>query len=301
MVPKKLQKSPFLYFAPSVITFQQSGHTLTRDKAYYVCSQKQKGKCKLPEHTLKARNLERSFARFAKKFEIPHAEKETILIKKVLGKIMHDQVDDWIESDAFNEIFEASTEMMKEDIKTGNTKEFNKNAKEAIKSLDDATNTATEYLAGIMTGVAITFASRKISEADAGMTLAWLSEKIYLSDKGKIVNLKLYLVGDFIFQFFRQNITGYGKPFKYILSPRAFENLNYRDVAKKIRRGDIKETLIPPLHFGRAMVTMTNNIFANTFRRNPKKLLESLQYLENSAMGYMTRHLFNTFKNPRQK
>ena len=92
MISTKYKRPPS-FFPKGVLRFSESGHVLTTNGKYYVCSQKQKGKCELKEATIRADNFERTFSRLGKKLEIPEKSKDQILMNEALRQILYFIVD----------------------------------------------------------------------------------------------------------------------------------------------------------------------------------------------------------------
>ena len=296
MATRKLKQQPQLHFASGVLAFEKSGHTLTCDKKYYVCSQKQKQACKLPERRIKVRNFNRSFVRLAKKFEIPQNAKDFLLVKKTMAQLLHDMIDEWTTDFESYDLYGNQMELMKQDLKEGKKRQFKNDAEEAAKHLIEDPSNDVQLAGSILLGIVMTFASEKISETYAGMTLAWLSEKIYISDDGKITKIKLNLLGDFAFQFMRKNVPTYQKPFKYFIDSRELGKLDYRDLAKQVRWGKIKEPIIPPLRIAKTMVFFSKFLFTNMHNMTPEKIIAMLSYVDKNASGYTLARLMKIMK-----
>ncbi|MDR3582237.1 MAG: hypothetical protein P4L67_03110 [Candidatus Pacebacteria bacterium] len=270
------------YFSKGVLVFKESGHTLTHTK-YYVCSKKQKGQCRLDEKRIRVESLERNFSRLAKSFEIPNDYKWPAL-KNLIGEILHDQVDDLLESDNFHhDIFDNAIVLMDEDIKEKDNRQFQLDAKDAAEAMAKESATKTEFVCGLLLGVIMAFGKRNISESEAGRVLAYLSEKIYLSNNGKIEKIKLHDFGEYAFQYIKQFVPNYTEPFKYFTKGRTFETLRYKEVAEKIRKGKI-EIEIPVLAMG-ATVAKTTNILARITSLKKEEVLALLWFLNESPLG----------------
>jgi hypothetical protein len=273
------------FFAPGVLAFEKSGHTLTRDKAYYVCSKKQKGQCDLPEKRIKTEYLERNFSRLAKKFELPENEKSYFIRKHVLGKILHDMLDEAMDV-ADSDFLDATIEVAKQDIKTGQTKQARIDIRDAKETLQKETDRNPDMVGGLLFGTVMVFGKGKTSENDMGRTLAYFSKKIYLSDEGEIKKIKLHQTGDFIFQFIKKYIPSYQEPAGLLIERENFESLDYKDFAKKIRRGEIKNP-IPPLAPWYGFMDIARLIFSNITTMTPEKALDEIMILQNSPIGQM--------------
>jgi len=116
--PSGIKKFP--YFRKGVLAFKKSGHTLTRNEEYYVCSKKQKQDCTEPEKRIKATNFERDFSRLAKTFAVPDDYKEKVA-KEMVRKILHAFVDNLIDGPDFHVLIGITTDAMQADLNAGHT------------------------------------------------------------------------------------------------------------------------------------------------------------------------------------
>jgi hypothetical protein len=270
------------YFRKGELVFQKSGHTLTHNKGY-VCSKKQKGQCTLPEQRIKVENFERNFSHLAKSFEIPD-EYKLSSVKKMIGDILHGQVDTLLESEDFeHDIFDNAVVLMNEDIEKNDPKQFKADFKDAVDAIEKESDRSTNFLVGILMSAVIAFGKKGISESDAGRFLAYLSEKVYLSDEGKIVKIKLTQCGDFVFQYMRASAPFYTEPFKWFVGERTFPSLDYKEVAKSISAGTF-ELSIPSMALGATFAKATN-VIPNILKLDAKKAMQLVWFLNESPLG----------------
>ena len=245
LIPRAKKHIP--YFRKGELVFQESGIRLPITRV--MRAPKNKGQCKLPEQRIKVENLERNFARLAKTFEIPDNYKLNT-VKKMIGEILHSQIDVLLESDDFeHDIFDNAIVLMDEDIKANDDRRFRSDLKDAVGAIEKESERSINFVVGVLTGTVVAFAKKSVSEADMGRLLAYLSEKVYLSNDGKIVKIKLNDFGDYAFQYMRENIPSYTKPFKWFTEGRTFASLRYRDIAKGISTGKL-DLAIPSLAVG---------------------------------------------------
>ena len=274
---RERKRPPF--FEKGKLAFLKSGHTLTHGK-YYGCGKKKKGKkkelCNFDEKTIKVESLERNFARFVmREFEIQGPEKWPVL-KKVMGMILHDHVDDMLnDPDTPGVFFDEAMTDAKRNLESGNMKEFRDDVKNADYALGETIEKDTSLLGGILLGMVIMLAKENMSEMEVGRSFAWLSEKVYLSNTCKIEKIKMGPAGDFVLQYMEKNIPGYSAPSKWLTERRSFPSLNYKEIASMIRVGQTRVDL-PSLSIGTFLAPYSKRVISNLPRMTPKDIFKIL-------------------------
>jgi len=278
------KKGPF--FASGVLTYGEKGHTLTRDKAYYVCSQRQKGKCDLHTKAIKADTLEKSFSRFAQKFEIVDDLKEQVVFRKILGGILHGLVDDMIEA-PLSLSLDYSLDEAKKSLAEENMRQFKQDMKDAKEAMARRLKEADPILVSSLTlGIVMTFGRHDVPLTEMGLMPSYLSKQIILDAKGKIEKVELFAIGDYAFQLIRHYAPTYRIPHHQLNTPQQFESLEFKQVAKQIRRKEI-EGMIPhdPFQKPHTLIAAVQYFFTlTTGGVTSVQAIEALKLFSNNPM-----------------
>jgi hypothetical protein len=145
---------------------------------------------------------------------LPVGYKEKVL-KKMMRDILYTFVDNLIDNPDFYNLISVTTDAMKADLAVGKSNEF---IKEDIKTVEEQLTKEAEHNTQLITGIflapIVVFAKREPSEIEIGRLLAYLSDKVFLSDNGDIVKVQLRQLGDYIFQCFKKEIPYYTEPFR---------------------------------------------------------------------------------------
>lgn len=230
-------KGPF--FAKGVLTYEEPGHTLTQDKAYYVCSLRQKGKCDLHRKTIKKETLERSFMRFAKKFEIPDEQKHRVGLQKITRDVMHAVIDDMIDAPE-SMTLDYALDVAQQSAAAKDMKQFAEDIMDVEEGMKKRLlETTISTVVTITLATVMTFGKEKVSEAEMGRSLSYLSRKIILTAEGKLQKIELFTLGDYTFQLIKKHYPAYAIPTKMLGEPFNFSSLDFAEVAKQIRKKDL--------------------------------------------------------------
>ncbi len=241
------------YFRSGTLVFEKSGHVLTRDKQYYVCSKKQKSNCSLDEKRIKAEVLERNFSRFANKFSIKK-EYETDTMKSCFVKPFKQMLDFVVEE------------------------KLNKEEEDRF-----------ILIVGILIGISLIFLRE--SEYEKGRSLAFLCKKIFLADSGKILRIELSSTGEYIIKYLASNIWGYKNnlPYKFL---SGFKISPYEDVEKELRIQELKEiSQYDPFVSGYIMMSTINNIFSGVLRINGVDIFKAAQNFDQMMLPSLIKNL----------
>ncbi len=281
-------KKPPRYFPGGVLMFQESGHTLTKDKDHYVCSQKQKGKCKeSKEKRIKAELLERNFSRLAMKFSLPEGN-EDFFMRQVVAKIFHTLIDESItntqENDQKGDLFRFGVEALEAENKAGNKKEFErafKDTKDGYMHQRMEENKVISFTA-ILLAVTMTFAKNQKSEAEIGKVVAYLSKEVYLSDDGKILNIHLHKLGNYIIQYIEKYVPEYTKPSReFLVEVDKFDDLEFKTVIRTLKNKEMEDILpYDPFSSAHGIMKFGGYIFGNLMHLNPNEAITNMHALE---------------------
>jgi hypothetical protein len=277
--PTGIKKYP--YFRKGVLAFEKSGHTLTRDRAYYVCSKKQKRQCVEPEvRTIKAEDLERRFSYLTKTFMIPEKAKERV-IKEMFRGIFSAFVDNLLDSHDFYELIGLTTDALKTEVKAGDTTNFKGDAKTIKAQMEKIAEKNTRLITAITLATVIILAKPKPKRDEIGKVIAYLSEKVYLSNDGKITKIVLCPLGDYIFQFLRKQMPEYTKPFKWFAFTRMPDPPPFRKVLDTITTEGLGE-MVPPVVASTDVITGMFQVISKMFTMSPEQATNALIYMDNS-------------------
>lgn len=300
-------KKPPRFFPKGSLIFSESSHALTIDKDHYVCSKRQKKQCRYTEETrIKREVLERAFSRLAMKFRIPNTDENLhIFDKYILGKVLHTLVDEIIEQPHDTEYFDSTLAVIKEDVEFGDKKQFKEDMRD-IKGAYTAKLRQDDILpiTTLLLGTSLTFLRPDVSEAQMGRIIAFLSKKIYLSDSGKIKKIELTKLGSYIVQYIDKYIPGYTQSLNHLLiEPVKFESLEFKDIAKKIRKSEIEDMLpYDPFNTTYSITMFTKLLFSKIHTLDMKDITQCLEVMGSSfevdVLISITRMLgtFNTTK-----
>lgn len=170
------------------------------------------------------------------------------------------------------------------DLKSGDAKEFKDDMKNANYALEETVKKDTSLFGGILLGVVMMLAKTDVSEMEVGRSFAWLSEKVYLSDTGKIEKIKMSLAGDFALQYIEKNVPGYAAPSKWLIERHTFPSLDYKEIASMIRLGTIPKYL-PSISLGAFIAPYSKHVISTLPRMTPEEALKMVQMLNENPVG----------------
>lgn len=258
-----------------------------------MCSKKQKGVCENDNETrLKAEIFQRNFSRLAMKFSIPDGN-QAFLSKNMVAKILHAFIDEITESNLDTEFFDTTIDVMEQESGI-NKKQYKTDFKDAKNSYVAIQNENTILpLASILISVIITFIRQDKSEAEMGAVLAYLSDKVYLSDSGKINKIKFNKLGNYIVQYIQKYLPNYGNSFKHLLTnAEKFETLEFKNVAKLIRKGEM-DNLLPydPFQSSYTISKYIKLTFSNILELKPERAIDHLKFLGSDLQWWAINNL----------
>lgn len=227
------------------LVYKNSGHTLTQLNGYYICSQRQKRKCvSRKEENLKVIDFKRRFERYVEKLKADEA-----VLKKLFFEIDRQGVDlrEKLEPEEKRQInnMDACIKAIESDLRNKKKINFGDVSffKEAYLSRLKI-NYEYYLLLFVVMGTLKDLGIPKTSTERMANWLATLVNKIYLSDTGKILEIKMEGIGDYILRIIENKIPGYlEKAGVKIVERINFSSLNFVKVMDYFRENKYRDTL----------------------------------------------------------
>lgn len=230
-------------FNKGMLVYEKSGHILTTLKKYYSCAEKQKNKCSnIEEKMLNRENFERKYKRYL----------DDLKIDKAIGVKIHYNIEKEaadMRARLFNEMSEKRNNMaltlkaMEQDLKhEGKLKardiDFLKEEFSDILKIN-----YPAFLVFEMQVVLSFLTSIDHNNYGPGFenVIETMTEKIYISDSGKITKIKLEGLGDLLFQYLENKIPSCMNKFKIPIIDRIkFPSMNLEEVMKYFKENNFR-------------------------------------------------------------
>jgi len=226
------------------LVYKNSGHTLTHLNGYFMCSQRQKGKCvNRTEENIKVKNFERRFERYIEKLKIDEETARKLFYEidrrgvDLREKIEPQETRQKNNMDICIKAIEKDIKDKKK-IKTGDITFF----KEAY--INTLKINYEKYLLLLIMDSLKFFGKPGTKTKKMAEWFATFVNKIYLSDTGKILSLKMEGIGDYIFKLIENRIPGYLKMAEVNITERInFPSLDLVKVMDYFRENNYRDTL----------------------------------------------------------
>lgn len=239
--PQIVEYSP--WFNRGDLIYDKSKHTLTYLNGYYVCSQKQKGKCNISdEKNIKATEFEKNFTEFAKDLLLYEEEAKEIFYS------MDKQGLEIIKKDIFRE--QQILDRMQINIKAI---ERDYKDKKKINYIDIADfkklfyeELKISYVRFLLIELEdkLKILGNPKFNTSLGVDMSTTVEKIYLSNNGVIQKIKFEGLIDYLFQFLKSKIPGYYQNSRIsIIESENFKSLDLKYVFNKFKQDNFRNTL----------------------------------------------------------
>jgi hypothetical protein len=285
LIIPKLNNTPF--FNRGNLVYKNSGHTLTQLNGYYMCSQRQKGKSICGnEGNLKVEDFERRFKRYVDKLKI---DEETA--RKLFYEVDRKGVDlrekiepqETKQNNNMNICIKAIERDIKDKkkIKTGDITSFKESYIRALKINYE------KYLL-----ILIMDCLKFLGKPGTKTSDEWFSTffyKIYLSDTGKILSLKMEGIGDYIIRLIENKIPGYLKTAEVNITERInFPSLDFVKVMDYFRENNYRDTLsFFPFGSEYAEEKQSKQLFEWMKKAEDKEILKTLYFLKDISKSPM--------------
>jgi len=117
-----------------------------------------------------------------------------------------------------------------------------------------------------------------------GKILGYLSEKVYLSDDGKVEEhgIQLCPLGDYIFQFLKKEMPLYREPFKWFAPTKMLNPVSYQTLLTTINTEGLGE-MMPPLVVSAHVLAQAFQMFGK-LGRSPQETINELVAIQNSPI-----------------
>jgi hypothetical protein len=211
---------------------------------------------------------------------IPEKSKEKI-IKEMFRGIFNAFTDNLIDSPAFYELIGLTTDALKVETEMGDVSNFKGDIKTIKEQMEKAADRNTQLITALFLATVIVLAKPKPTRDEIGKVIAYLSEKVYLSNDGDIVKIVLCPLGDYIFQFLKKEMPEYTKPFKWFAPTRMPNPPSFRHVLNTITTEGLGE-MAPPIVGSTEVIAGMFQMISKMFTASPEQAVSALVYMENS-------------------
>lgn len=280
LIISNLKVDPSWFFRGELV-FEKSGHSLTYSNGYYVCSQKQKNNCLIKEEdNFKVATLERNFDRLINDLKLDEAT-----ARKIFYDIERSSVDViekyWIKRDEIIKSMKNDIVLMEQELKSkGKIKpsdltSFKNHYRKTIRL------TYIFYLLHFLKQSLLAIGKPDIKNEEFAECMLNSIEKIYISDKGKILKIKFEGIFDYLLAIIKSKSPDYLNNFKIPIIERAkFDNLNLLKVIENFERNEFRDTIN---YFPFGSKYKEDKQIKDTFElmknAEPKELIKSLNFL----------------------
>jgi len=271
-------------FNKGMICYEKSGHSLTPLGKYFICTQRQKNKCKdNTEQSIKIKNFERNFLSLLDKLKINDQdgfnliydlEKQFIDIEKEIIKKIS----------AKRDLMSNSIELMKQEIKKdGKIKKHDlydllQNFKDIIRI---GYPTYLFYMLMKFASSLIEFNYDNDYDNDQKIPVIMI-EKIYIKNNGRVAKIKLEGTADLLLQIIQKGSPQYLNNFNIQFETRIkFPSLNIKEAFKYFEENDYKNALSITIYGSKYKEEEKfKKLFKYLNKINNKKIIEACYFLK---------------------
>lgn len=302
----RIKKLP--YFKPGSLVFRGSGHNLIKDGEYYRCGKASNQLCDFHDRRVKSETLERAFSRLAK-----NLHQKQVDLEPMFKKIMQDGFVELLfgmdeRTLGKDELGEATLEVMKEDVESG--KKIKKSDEEDFYE-NYMNNLRAEHpimLFGLALGVG-RLIGNKLPEAEMGRSLALLSKRIYITDRGTIHSIELERWAWYSIQLASKHalldIEKFTEKLKVVNEPDALHRLSVSEAALKFDTEDfpsaLNENFLVPVVMMKYIKESLDNILTEDPEEMKKNSLELLNEFQNNPVLRILFGAATIFSNKKSK
>ncbi len=275
-----LEEAPLSHYR-GFLVYEKSGHVLTYNNGYYICSQKLKGKCSnTAESNIRLDIFKKELQAITPVFKADEKSLKNIFYE--LEKIKIDivvKIDEEAETkiNLMNDTLVVMEQDLKKDVK------FKLSDIQTLKSiyLELLKIAYPHLLISIFQECIKTFGGLH-PEPVMNQVMQLLIQKVYLNDNGKILKIKFEGWGDYMFQYLSKKLPDYLRNLKVpIVDRRQFADLDVMKTLYYFKRNFYRDTLSCSLFSSRYQEEkFIESMFLYIKNAKPKEFLNVWYFLK---------------------
>lgn len=222
------------------LTYEKSGHTLTFINGYYICSQKQKGKCNSEEEkNQKGRQMDERLHKAIMPFKIEENTGRDIFYE--LEKLEIDVIK------SIEEEISQRMELLHATIKAceAEGKITQKDRRDLKNSLLLMQEIAFPRFAFFITKLTLKCLAELDESYENFRYVCPMFKKVYISDEGEVKAIELQGIDQWLFKYLQKEIPNYGKDLKIKVIDKLNlpDNYNLTEIIKYFRKNNYKDVV----------------------------------------------------------